>query len=180
MKKNGNQTIIKDQHLYKYCLNACTLSTPKMEWPGLLDGIDICWCLLLYVHVPWSFAYMMMNIKAVTLFPRETLLCNIFMIVNQILFYLFFFPVFVALVMYLVSLCVDDLCTSQCASCRLTQRILVRENVCLSESQPYHKLSVRIPLKRLIYLPFVMSEWCWRELLLSEFPVWSHGPLSYE
>ncbi len=34
------------------------------------------------------------------------------------------------------------------------------------------------PLPRSIYLPFVMSE-CQKELSLSEYPVWSDGPLSY-
>ncbi len=48
----------------------------------------------------------------------------------------------------------------------------------LSESlPPCHELSVRIPSRRSIFLPFVMSEWCWRELLSESF-VWSDRPMS--
>ncbi len=35
------------------------------------------------------------------------------------------------------------------------------------------------PLPKYIFLPFVMSEWCLKKLLLSESPVCSDGPLSY-
>ncbi len=38
--------------------------------------------------------------------------------------------------------------------------------------------TLRIPSQKIIFLPFLMSEWCQKEWLLSESPVWSDRPLS--
>ncbi len=72
----------------------------------------------------------------------------------------------------------------QCESCapppppsRLTQGILMEKG--FVKSHPV--ISFRIPSQK-IYISTnvrIMSEWWWKELLLSESPVWSDGLLSY-
>ncbi len=53
------------------------------------------------------------------------------------------------------------------------------EKVCCSESPPYHYLSLsKSPPKRSTFVSFVVSEWCWKELLLSESSVCLDMPLS--
>ncbi len=54
---------------------------------------------------------------------------------------------------------------------RLTQGILI-EKKCLSEFLPYHELLLS-QSQRSIFTPFLTSELCQKEILLSYSPVWS-------
>ncbi len=53
----------------------------------------------------------------------------------------------------------------------ITSYVYVKSPLCywLSLSESPHTISIS--------LPFVMSEWCWKKLLLSESPVWSESPV---
>ncbi len=58
----------------------------------------------------------------------------------------------------------------------LTQGILMEERFVWQKSHPAIRFHCQNPSQKYIFLPFVMSEWCWKELLLSESPVWSDVP----
>ncbi len=77
----------------------------------------------------------------------------------------------------------QQLFTCQCESCPPSRQADPRnydgDKVCLSESPPCHQLSLlESSPKRSIFLTFVKSE-CQKKLLLSEFPVWSDGPIIF-